>query len=184
MAEDMTIAKMCAPTLAGIKTGSLYCYRYDDREKMLQAIREWNRKLSPKGVILVTLRFEGQNALIYAFRPKQLRKDFRTESVAKLLREFGYNPEKKENCIATLIGRITDGQSFPHEIGLFLGYPPEDVKGFIENRAGGYKAVGCWKVYGDETEAKRKFEAYRRCTNWFMKRLSGGERLERLTVMI
>lgn len=184
MAEEMMIAKMCAPTLAGLKTGSLYRYRYTTRSEMLKAVREWNRKLSPKGVILVTLRFEEQNALIYAFRPKQLRKDFRTENVAKLLREFGYNPEKKENCIATLIERISEGRDFPHEIGLFLGYPPEDVRGFIENRAGGYKAVGCWKVYGDETEAKRKFETYRRCTNWFVKRLSGGERLERLTVPI
>ena len=31
--------------------------------------------------------------------------------------------------------RLADGGKFPHEIGLFLGYPPEDVSGFIENRA-------------------------------------------------
>ena len=24
---------------------------------------------------------------------------------------------------------------FPHEVGLFLSYPPEDVKGFIDHRA-------------------------------------------------
>lgn len=184
MSEDMTIARMCAPTLAGIKTGSLYRYHYANREKMLQAIRGWNRKLSPKGVVLVTLRFESQSALIYAFRPKQLRRDLRTETVAGLLREFGYNPERKENCIRTLIGKISDGQAFPHEIGLFLGYPPEDVRGFIENHAGGYKTVGCWKVYGDETEAERRFATYRRCTDWFMKRLNGGDRLERLTVSV
>jgi hypothetical protein len=87
-------------------------------------------------------------------------------------------------CIATLIGRVTDGGEFPHEIGLFLGYPPEDVKGFIENRANGFKTVGYWKVYGNVAEAKKKFEVYRRCTDWFMNRLQKGESLERLTVAI
>lgn len=50
-------------------------------------------------------------------------------------------------------------KDFPHEIGLFLGYPLEDVQGFIENRAEGYKCVGCWKVYGDEEYAKQEFRA-------------------------
>ena len=31
---------------------------------------------------------------------------------------------------------------FPHEVGLFLGYPPEDVKGFIDHRANNFKCAG------------------------------------------
>ena len=182
MAEDMTIAKMCAPTLAGLKTGSLYRFRYSDKNEMLGAIRSWNRKLSPKGVILIVLQFQKQSALIYAFRPKQLQRDFETESIARILRERGYAPEKKEICIATLISRFGENRSFPHEIGLFLGYPPEDVKGFIENRANGFKTVGYWKVYGNVAEAERRFETYRRCTDWFVQRVRRGERLEQLTV--
>ena len=34
-----------------------------------------------------------------------------------------------------LIKRLNEDAEFPHEIGLFPGYPPEDVRGFIENRA-------------------------------------------------
>ena len=40
-------------------------------------------------------------------------------------------------------------------MGLLLSYPPEDVKGFIDHRAGGFKCAGLWKVYGDEAAAKR-----------------------------
>ncbi len=181
MSEDMTIARMCAPTLAGLKTGSLFSFPYKDRESMLRAVREWNRKLSPKGVVLIALRFREGNALIYAFRLKHLRRDLMTENVAGMLREFGYLPEKREGCIATLIQRISGSDDFPHEIGLFLGYPPEDVEGFIRNRADGYKAVGYWKVYGDPVEAKRKFAAFRRCTDWYVRELNKGGRLERLT---
>ena len=63
--------------------------------------------------------------------------------------------------------RIKSGNEFPHEIGLFLGYPPEDVDGFINNGAKGAKYVGTWKVYGDESIAKRTFAQYknvRKCT--------------------
>ena len=35
---------------------------------------------------------------------------------------------------------------FPHEVGLFLSYPPEDVKGFIDHRANNFKCAGLWTV--------------------------------------
>ena len=49
-----------------------------------------------------------------------------------------------------LIERLQNREDFPHEIGLFLSYPPEDVQGFIDNRAHNYKRICAWKVYGDE----------------------------------
>ena len=39
-------------------------------------------------------------------------------------------------------------------MGLFLSYPPEDVKGFIDHRANDFKCAGLWKVYGDEEKAR------------------------------
>ena len=56
-------------------------------------------------------------------------------------------------------------KDFPHEIGLFLSYPPEDVRGFIENKACRFKCAGLWKVYGDEERAKELFRQYKRCTD-------------------
>lgn len=50
---------------------------------------------------------------------------------------------------------MADYGEFPHEVGLFLGYPPEDVEGFIENKARSCKITGYWKVYSDEEKAKR-----------------------------
>lgn len=51
---------------------------------------------------------------------------------------------------------------FPHEIGLFLGYPVWDVEGFIKNRGLNYKLCGYWKVYEDLPGAISKFEQYDR----------------------
>lgn len=49
---------------------------------------------------------------------------------------------------------------FPHEIGIFLGYPIEDVKGFIKWQGRKYLFAGYWKVYAHLVETKELFQAY------------------------
>lgn len=53
----------------------------------------------------------------------------------------------------------------PDEIGLFLGYPPEDVEGFLNDPCKGVKICGCWKAYGNEAEARKAFEKIRKCND-------------------
>ena len=73
-------------------------------------------------------------------------------------------------------------KDFPHEIGLFLSYPPEDVKGFIENRAAKSKCTGHWKVYGDERRTRALFEKYDRCTRIYWDLWQAGHTLDTLIV--
>ena len=77
----------------------------------------------------------------------------------------------------------TDSE-FPHEIGLFLGYPADDVKGFIENKAACSKCAGCWKVYGDEQTAMSLFAKYRKCTEIYYRKWKSGVAVEQLKVTI
>ena len=65
-------------------------------------------------------------------------------------------------------------KDFPHEIGVFLGYPIEDVKGFIESPHSGYKTVGTWKVYSNEECAAKTFEQYRRCSQNICQKMVSG----------
>ena len=83
----------------------------------------------------------------------------------RLLEESGYPCHSAGQCVACLIRRLRESDEFPHEIGLFLSYPPEDVRGFIENKACRFKCAGLWKVYGDEERAKELFRQYKRCTD-------------------
>lgn len=73
-------------------------------------------------------------------------------------------------------------EEFPHEIGLFLSYPPENVLGFIQNGACKHKCVGCWKVYGDERAAKNIFEKYDMCSKAYSRQWLRGKSIEQLTV--
>ena len=73
---------------------------------------------------------------------------------------------------------------FPREVGLFLSYPPEDVKGFIDHRANGFKCAGLWKVYGDEEKARSLFAKYKKCTEIYCALWQSGSKLEQLAVAV
>ena len=68
MSEEMVV-RQCAPTLAGIKAGSLFPCPCTDRDALLDEVRQLNRRLSPKGLCLLPLRFTEGSALLYLYRP-------------------------------------------------------------------------------------------------------------------
>lgn len=181
MSEEAMI-RHCAPTLAGIKTGNLFCYPYETAEAMRNSVRFWNRRLHSKGVRILPLRYSGNHALIYLYRPAHLADDLRNDEAKRILRHCGYTTDHTEKCIATLMQRLKNSDDFPHEIGLFLGYPPEDVSGFIAHRACNYKCAGCWKVYGDEKKCRRLFAKYKRCTRIYESCLQQGADVVSMTV--
>ena len=156
MSEEILV-RQGAPTLAGIKTGSLFPCPCEDKEALFADIRRLNRLLVPKGLCLLPIRFLKGQVLLYLYRPSELRRDLENEQAAEILHHAGYNSGHCGRCIANLIRRFREGGEFPHEVGLFLSYPPEDVKGFIDHRACNFKCAGLWKVYGDEKKARELF---------------------------
>lgn len=181
MSEEL-IVRHCSPTLANIKTGSLFTCPLTSRQEILEDIRQMNRRLVPRGLRMLPLRFSAKKVLIYIYRPRGLAKDLANGFAARLLSSHGYRPTNCAHCVTHLIRRLQEQEEFPHEIGLFLGYPPEDVQGFIENRAGSCKCVGSWKVYGDEEAAQKLFARYKKCTRLYCDMLAKGKPIERLAV--
>lgn len=129
------------------------------------------------------LAYRAGRGLIYVYRPKKLSADLQNELAAGLLRECGYPCSDENTCLRCLIRRLDESADFPHEIGLFLGYPPEDVDGFI-NRRGECKCCGFWKVYGDVDSAQKLFARYRKCTDIYCRLWQEGRSIEKLTVAI
>ena len=181
MSEDLVI-RHCSPTLAGIKTGNLFSCDCPCRKELTKALSGLNRKLVPRGIRILPLRVCGGRALIYAYRPHALESDLADQRVRELLLQYGYTPENLNACVLHLIRRIRTAEEFPHEIGLFLSYPPEDVLGFIHNKAGNHKCLGCWKVYGNERKAKSTFEKYNLCSRIYFQQWQQGKSIEQLTV--
>ncbi len=181
MSEEMFV-RHCAPTLAGLKTANLFSCGFENINQMTESVRKINRKLSGKGLRFVPLKYSGGNALLYLYRPERLKTDLCRNAARALLCECGYSPESPGRCISSLRKRLSESDNFPHEIGLFLGYPPEDVRGFMELGARKCKCSGCWKVYGDENAARITFEKHKKCKAVYCRRHADGIPVERLAV--
>ena len=177
MSEEL-IVRHCAPTLANLKTGSLFVCPITDRPSFFSSLRSLNELLVPKGLRALPLRIREYSALVYLYRPSRLKKDLEDPAAIKILQDHGYSCYGK--CLPKLIERIRASEEFPHEIGLFLGYPPEDVQGFLDHRP--CKCCGCWKVYGDEKKAKKTFDLYKKCERVYCQQLARGIDIKRLTV--
>ena len=85
--SDMYLVRHCAPTLAGIKTGSLFTCPYGCRDVLFNAIRRMTQRLLPKGLRVLPLRCSGNKALIYIYRPKKLTRDLKDPAAEEMLRQ-------------------------------------------------------------------------------------------------
>jgi len=72
--------------------------------------------------------------------------------------------------------------SFPHEIGVFLGYPLHDVIGFINNAGKNSCCCGYWKVYNEQDDARRRFRRFNKCTSSYKRLFDSGKTVLQLTV--
>ncbi|MCD7723381.1 MAG: DUF3793 family protein [Clostridiales bacterium] len=167
----------CSPTLASIKTANAFSCRFEKLETLENSISLWNEIFKPKGLKLFLLRAERHGvALVYVCRPDSLAKDLQKPGVSEFLRTFGYESAEVQYALKKLKARLGGYDVFPHEIGIFLGYPLADVRGFIEMGGAGCKCTGCWKVYCNECEAVKTFEKFKKCRAVYMKLWQSGER--------
>ena len=87
--SDEMIVRQCAPTLAGIKTGSLFPCPYESRAQLMDEIRAMNHMLVPKGLCMLPVRWGDGKALLYVYRPQKLQRDLDDELAQKLLQNAG-----------------------------------------------------------------------------------------------
>lgn len=171
----------CSPTLAGIKTGNLFPL-HSEGDDVIPEIRELNRILVRKGLRMIPVKRDNRHTLIYVYRPERLQKDLALPEAEEILLEKGYPCGSPDRCVTCLMKHLASDAEFPHEIGLFLSYPPSDVKSFMENTSEGVQCVGCWKAYSNAREAEKIFERFRKCTTVYRALVKKGRSLEQLIV--
>ena len=181
MSENLLVM-YCAPTLAGIKTANLFSCECADCCHARSVVDSWNSILNHKGVYAKIMRYRNGRVLIYVYRRDRLAKDFEKAGAKELLFSRGYGDKSMSDMLDMLSCRLCESDDFPHEIGLFLGYPVGDVKGFIENGGKNCKLAGVWKVYEDECRAEKLFCKYKKCTDIYCMKLWEGTPITRLAV--
>lgn len=172
----------CSPTLASLKTANLFTCGFTDEKELGESVEYWKEQMAELGITLLVLRKREHTALIYVCRLAKLAEDMSKPGVARFMRKYGYESTDPAYALNRLRERLAENGDFPHEIGLFLGYPLGDVIGFIRNAGQNFKCAGCWKVYCNECEAIRLFAKYKKCKDVYTKLWNQGRSVRQLTV--
>lgn len=156
------LALQCAPFLAGIKVSNLLIVEERFWMGLCWLCRNTDicvrRLYSCKGKITLLL-----------YRRAELEAWLDTAQARRLLGQMGYENGGLHSVFARLeekIGGHGSGEMpFPHELGLILGYPPEDVEGFLRKNEQECLYTGYWKVYGHLEEKLELFRDYDRAVD-------------------
>ncbi|MCI6886781.1 MAG: DUF3793 family protein [Lachnospiraceae bacterium] len=178
------LVEYCAPTLASLKPANLFSLNLSEEPELYSQIERVNQWLDKKGLLLMELCRRGNKALLYLCRKSHLRRELEADAIGSFLSRYGYQNMELEHALERLKSRLAESEEFPHEIGVFLGYPLGDVIGFIENEGRNCKCSGCWKVYDNECEAKQLFARFARCRNVYTKLWNAGWSIRKLTVAV
>ena len=84
---EKSVIEHCSPTLASIKTGNLFTYKYESEEKLWKSVDGFNECVKEKGVSLTVLRKSESKELIYVCRSSSLDKDLKKPCVANFMKK-------------------------------------------------------------------------------------------------
>lgn len=154
---EAQMALQCAPLIVGLRMSNLLFIRNGQIKRIQELLKR-------RGICLSLLYREREKSVVFLYYREELGKYLAKTDVRKFLMECGYGSAQITD-ILSLFGRRYHAYrqglcDFPHEIGVLLGYPLEDVRGFIDNAGQNYLYSGYWKVYRDVEEKKEIFCMY------------------------
>ncbi len=158
-AFEQKLAGHGAPALMGIKPANIITFSIKNEEegiRLSSLIKDYNEMFCGKDLSFFVLCQCPVSCLVMVYRPSALEKQMKRKEVTAILRKWGYRTDSLEDMLVQLGKKIGnhDTWGFPHEIGLFLGYPVEDVIGFMKHKGKDYLYACYWKVYSDVERAK------------------------------
>ena len=153
----LLMAIQCAPLIRNRVVANVLTIKRKDAEGIIEILRG-------TGIVFYILRTKGDKVILFLYRRKELKKYLESEEVSFFLAEYGYEEKCIEDMLKHLSCRIAfysdSHTTFPHEIGIFLGYPLADVRSFIENDGKNSSYTGYWKVYHNVQETIKLFNSF------------------------
>ncbi len=156
----------CAPCLLGQKCANIFCMPLC----MYSEDSELSESLARAGFTLRLLYISGDRGHLILYSSDALAKVLAKHRVREALRFFGYREESLGlQALSILFEKLEDFSNrkkegndvlFPHEIGLFLGYPAQDVLQYYLKKGQDYIFSGYWKVYSNPLWAASQFRKY------------------------
>lgn len=126
-----------------------------------EKLSEWKNIFRCRNIFIVPIQKKGGRMLFFVYNRQLLSSVLENPKISDYLIKKNYPVQDGFDAVLyELLFRLMRDYEFPHEIGLFLGYPLEDVVAFEKNDGAFFKYSGSWKVYGCNTQRKNAvFEA-------------------------
>ena len=172
---DRLLALHCAPALLGAKPSNLICLPLEEYRLLAPQIAWYSHVLRQRGLQFLLLDRQCETVLLLIYSPVALQRHLEQDPCRQILQQQGYPLKSLDQQLLFLQSRLAEGQDFPHEIGLFLGYPPRDVLAFQQNQGRCCKLCGYWKVYSGLCRARLLFRRYDSCRDYLCSRVAQGE---------
>lgn len=171
---EFQLALQCAPVITGIKISNLLIISKNDEEALRVILRK-------SGITYFRLCQNGEKLTYLLFHRMPLNFYLENNDIKNFLRKCGYEELALGKVLKTFQERylayMKQGAEFPHEMGVLLGYPLEDVVGFMQDSGDEYLYAGYWKVYSNVEEKIEIFKSYEDAQTKLVGLLSKGEDL-------
>lgn len=168
---ETQLALQCAPVITGVKISNLLIVNKENVHKVKQILE--NTSIS-----YYVLLDQDEKTTILLYKKEQLHIYLSLKENKSFLKDMGYDETSLNNKLQLFAARyknyIEERESFPHELGLFLGYPIEDVEGFIRNEGQNFLYKGYWKVYENLSEKKNLFHSFENSKEILIQLVSAG----------
>lgn len=163
---EQNLVFQCAPLFAGLKISNLFIIPNEYAAETLHVLGQTTFSV-------FELFTTDRRTTFLVYQKQKMWAYLQREPVSKMLKRLGYGEDCRKyddnrtlnRMLMELRNRYVAYMSlrcrqFPHELGLFLGYPIEDVKGFIRNHGQNFLYSGYWKVYGNPPLKRKIFHRY------------------------
>lgn len=159
----------CSEVLAGVKPANLISLVNRTRPCGRNLYGLWQRhhgEISARldDLEFVVLQTRERALLLLCYNRTHLERHLSHAGIRTLLQKAGYAADaSSSSLLEELCRRIGRSASFPHEIGLFIGYPAKDVAAFMGLVNLPFACQGPWKIYGNPEQSLGLAEQFRCC---------------------
>jgi len=158
----------CSEVLAGVKPANLVSLTNRTRScgrNLYQLWQSHQGELSQRlvGLTIQVLQTRDGAQLLFCYNADHITRHLSHAGIRALLAKSGYNTDATSEALLTeLFRRFKTATTFPHEIGLFIGYPAKDVAAFMGLIPIPFTCQGPWKIYGNPRDSLRLADTYRK----------------------
>jgi len=156
--KSLFLVESLAPLVLGIKPSVLLNVSLENEVEWIEFEKLFTQR---KALQTKEIRELNGRMQVIFYQREKLDLVLRQKPVQEFLITMNYPKQYSLDAYLSLLKHRIISLKFPHEVGVFLGYPLKDVLGFMGLLPLPYKRTQGWRIYGDEPPSNEVYEKYR-----------------------